>query len=47
MTLGTHCYKRLVIRFPKCVLIKAMSCVIATEGKVMVLWNSVGEKEWK
>lgn len=44
MTLGTHCYKCLVIRFWKHELIKAMSCV-ATEGKVMVLWITVGEKE--
>lgn len=45
MTLGTHCYKCLVIRFQNCGLIKAVSSVVATEGKVRVLWVRVGEKE--
>lgn len=45
VTQGAHCYKYLVITFWKRVLIKAISCVIATEGKVIVLWINVGEKK--
>lgn len=45
VTQGAHFYKYLVITFWKCVLTKAISSVVATEGKVIVLWINAGEKK--